>query len=176
MVDAAVEEFGRVDVLVNNAGAGEVVPALRETPAHFRSIVEINLCGSYWAAQACGRIMQPGSSIVNMSSVLGLTTGGLPVAAYSASKAGLIGLTRDLAQQWGSRKGIRVNALAPGFFHSEMTEEFPPGFIDGVTTRTVLRRMGDPDELAATLVWLVSDAGGYVTGQTIVVDGGITIT
>jgi NAD(P)-dependent dehydrogenase (short-subunit alcohol dehydrogenase family) len=176
MVDTAVEEFGRVNVLVNNAGTGAAVPAIRETPEQFRSVIEINLNGAYWAAQACGRIMQPGSSIVNISSVLGLTTGGLPVAAYSASKAGLIGLTRDLAQQWGSRKGIRVNALAPGFFHSEMTEQFPPGFIEAVQTRTVLQRLGDPDELAATLVWLISDAGGYVTGQTIIVDGGITIT
>jgi NAD(P)-dependent dehydrogenase (short-subunit alcohol dehydrogenase family) len=79
MVGAAVEEFGRVDVLVNNVGAGTVVPAIRETPEQFRSVVEINLNGSYWAAQACGRIMQPGSSIVNISSVLGLTTGGLPL-------------------------------------------------------------------------------------------------
>ncbi len=176
MVGAAVKEFGRVDVLVNNAGAGTVVPATRETPEQFRSVIDINLNGSFWAAQACGRIMRPGSSIVNVSSVLGLTTGGLPLAAYSASKAGLIGLTRDLAQQWSSRKGIRVNALAPGFFHTEMTEQFPPGFIEGVKTRTVLQRMGDPAELAATLVWLVSDAGGYVTGQTIIVDGGIAIT
>lgn len=176
MVDAAVKEFGRVDVLVNNAGAGHVIPATRETPEQFRSVIETNLNGSYWAAQACGRIMQQGSSIVNISSVLGLITGGLPVAAYSASKAGVIGLTRDLAQQWGSRKGIRVNALAPGFFHSDMTGVLPPGYIDNVKTRIVLQRAGDPSELAATLVWLASDAGGYVTGQTIVVDGGVTIT
>ena len=76
-------------------------------------------------AQACGKVMQPGSSIVNISSILGLTTMGLPQAAYAASKAGLIGLTRDLAQQWTPRKGIRVNALAPGYFASEMTDKFP---------------------------------------------------
>lgn len=176
MVDAAVAEFGRVDVLVNNAGVGTAVPATRETPEEFRAVVDINLNGSYWAAQACGRVMQPGSSVINISSILGITTAALPQAAYSASKAAIAGLTRDLAQQWGSRKGIRVNAIAPGFFASEMTEQYKPGYLESVTQRVVLGRMGDPEELAATLVWLASDAGGYVTGQTIVVDGGVTIT
>ena len=176
MVDAAMAEFGRVDVLVNNAGVGTAVPATRETPDEFRAVVDINLHGSYWAAQAGARVMQPGSSIVNISSILGLTTAGLPQAAYSASKAAIVGLTRDLAQQWGSRKGIRVNAIAPGFFQSEMTDQYQPGYLDGLSTRFVLPRMGDPAELAASLVWLVSPAGGYVTGQTIAVDGGITIT
>src|SRR3954453_23029956 len=101
MVDAAVSEFGHVDVLVNNAGVGTAVPATRETPEEFRAVVEINLNGSYWAAQACARVMSPGCSIVNISSVLGITTAGLPQAAYSASKAAIMGLTRDLAQQWG---------------------------------------------------------------------------
>ncbi|MFF0817651.1 SDR family NAD(P)-dependent oxidoreductase [Rhodococcus sp. NPDC003318] len=176
MVDAAVAEFGRVDVLVNNAGVGTAVPATRETPEQFRSVIDINLSGSYWCAQACGRVMQPGSSIVNIASVLGLTTAQLPQAAYSASKAAVVGLTRDLAQQWGSRKGIRVNALAPGFFESEMTDNYQDGYLDSQASRIVLGRTGDPAELAATLVWLASDAGGYVTGQTIPVDGGFTIT
>jgi NAD(P)-dependent dehydrogenase (short-subunit alcohol dehydrogenase family) len=176
MVDAAVDEFGKVDVLVNNAGVGTAVPATRETVEEFRSVVDINLNGSYWAAQACGRVMAPGSSVVNISSVLGITTAALPQAAYSASKAAIAGLTRDLAQQWGTRKGIRVNAIAPGFFKSEMTDQYRPGYLESMTPRLVLGRMGDPEELAATLVWLVSDGGGYVTGQTIVVDGGFTIT
>jgi NAD(P)-dependent dehydrogenase (short-subunit alcohol dehydrogenase family) len=175
LVEAAMAELGRVDILVNNAGVGTAVPATRETPEQFRQVIDVNLNGSYWMAQACGRVMQPGSSIVNISSVLGLTTGGLPQAAYSASKAGIIGLTRDLAQQWTGRKGIRVNALAPGFFASEMTAHYPDGYLDAVMTRVPSGRMGDPAELAATLVWLVSPAGGYVTGQTIAVDGGITI-
>lgn len=176
MVDAAMAEFGRVDILVNNAGVGAAVPATRETPEQFRSVIDINLHGSYWPAQACGKVMRPGSSIVNISSVLGLTTAGLPQAAYSASKAGVIGLTRDLAQQWGGRKGIRVNAIAPGFFASEMTDQFRDGYLDSLTPRIVLGRLGDSSELAATLVWLASEAAGYVTGQTIVVDGGMTIT
>ena len=138
-------------------------------------MIDINLNGAYWAAQACGRVMGPGSSIINISSILGLTTAGLPQAAYAASKAGLIGLTRDLAQQWGARKGIRVNAIAPGFFKSEMTDQYRPGYLESQAHRMVLGRMGDPEELAATAVWLASAAGGYVTGQTIAVDGGITI-
>jgi NAD(P)-dependent dehydrogenase (short-subunit alcohol dehydrogenase family) len=176
MIDAAVDRFGRVDVLINNAGVGTAVPATRETPEQFRDVIDINLNGAYWAAQAAGRVMKPGSSIVNISSILALTTGGLPQAAYSASKAGLIGLTRDLAQQWGTRKGIRVNAVAPGFFESEMTDHYQPGYLDSMTARVVLGRMGDPEELAASVVWLASDAATYVTGQTIVVDGGVTLT
>ena len=176
MVDHAVEQLGRVDVLINNAGIGTAVPATKETPDQFRQVIDINLNGSYWAAQAVGRVMQPGSSIVNISSVLGLTTAGLPQAAYSASKAGVIGLTRDLAQQWGARKGIRVNAIAPGFFHTEMTDEYQPGYLDSMKPRIILGRTGDAEEIAATAVWLASDAAAYVTGQTIAVDGGLTIT
>ena len=105
LVDAAVAEFGRVDILVNNAGIGTAVAATRETPEQFREVIDINLNGCYWMAQACGRVMAPGSSIINISSVLGITTAGLPQAAYAASKSGLLGLTRDLAQQWAARKG-----------------------------------------------------------------------
>ena len=176
LVDSTVEQLGRVDVLVNNAGIGTAVPATRETPEQFRQVVDVNLNGCYWMAQACGRVMAPGSSIVNISSVLGLTTGGLPQAAYSATKAALIGLTRDLAQQWTGRKGIRVNALAPGFFASEMTEQYPEGYLDAMAPRIPAGRKGNGVELAAALVFLASDAGGYVTGQTLAVDGGMTIT
>jgi NAD(P)-dependent dehydrogenase (short-subunit alcohol dehydrogenase family) len=176
VVAAATEQLGRLDVLVNNAGLGTAVPASRESPEQFRQVIEVNLEGCYWMAQACGKVMQPGSAIVNISSVLGLTTAGLPQAAYSASKAGLIGLTRDLAQQWTGRKGIRVNALAPGFFESEMTDQYPEGYLDQVIQRAVVGRKGDPRELAAALLFLASDAGGYTTGQTLAVDGGVSIT
>ncbi|WP_181782626.1 SDR family NAD(P)-dependent oxidoreductase [Pseudonocardia pini] len=176
LVDAAVAEFGAVDVLVNNAGIGTAVPATKETVEEFTQVIDVNLNGCYWMAQACGRVMRPGSSIVNISSILGLTTASLPQAAYAASKAGLIGLTRDLAQQWGGRRGIRVNSLAPGFFESEMTEQYKPGYLDAMMARVPLGRKGDPEELAAALVFLAGPAGGYVTGQTLAVDGGITIT
>ena len=175
VVDAAIAEFGRVDVLVNNAGRGTAVPATRETPEQFREVIDINLNGSYWMAQACGRVMKPGSSIINIASIAALTSGGLPQAAYSASKAGVIGLTRDLAVQWTGRKGIRVNALAPGFFPSEMTDQFPAGFLDSQLARVPAGRLGDPDELAAAVVFLASPAANYITGTTLVVDGGMTV-
>jgi NAD(P)-dependent dehydrogenase (short-subunit alcohol dehydrogenase family) len=176
LVDVAMETFGRVDILVNNAGVGTAVPATRETPEEFRAVIDVNLHGCYWMAQACARVMTPGSSIINISSVLGLTTAGLPQAAYTASKAALIGLTRDLAQQWTPRKGIRVNALAPGFFPSEMTRAYKPGYLESQATRLLVGRVGDPAELAAAVVFLAGDAGGYITGQTLVVDGGLSVT
>jgi NAD(P)-dependent dehydrogenase (short-subunit alcohol dehydrogenase family) len=177
LVDATVEQLGRVDILVNNAGKGTAYPATREEPEQFREVIDINLNGCYWMAQACGRAMEPGSAIVNISSILGLTTAGLPQAAYSASKAALIGLTRDLAQQWTARKGIRVNALAPGFFESEMTEQYPDGYLETMQEhRLLVQRKGDPEELAAALIFLASDAGGYTTGVTLPVDGGMVAT
>ena len=176
LVDATMAEFGRVDVLVNNAGVATAVPATRETAEQFTRVIDINLNGSYWMAQACGKVMTEGSSIINISSVLGLTTMNLPQAAYSASKAGLIGLTRDLAQQWGSRKGIRVNALAPGMFPSELTETLDQDYVDTMLKRVPLGRIGDPEELCAALIFLAGDAGAYVTGQTFAIDGGLTIT
>jgi NAD(P)-dependent dehydrogenase (short-subunit alcohol dehydrogenase family) len=136
----------------------------------------VNLNGSYWMAQACGRVMQPGSSIVNIGSVLGSTTASLPQAAYASSKAAIIGLTRDLAQQWTGRKGIRVNALAPGFFPSEMTAEYPEGYLDKIMWRVPSGRTGDPAELTAALVFLASDAASYITGIVLPVDGGLLTT
>ena len=177
LVDAAMSTYGRVDILVNNAGVGTAIPALKETPDQFRSVIEINLNGCYWMAQACARVMRPGSSIVNIASVLGLTTTGLPQAAYSSSKAGLIGLTRDLAQQWTSRKGIRVNALAPGFFESEMSDSMDRNHVDTqILPRVLVGRLGLHAELAAALIFLASDAGSYVTGITLPVDGGVLTT
>jgi NAD(P)-dependent dehydrogenase (short-subunit alcohol dehydrogenase family) len=175
-VAGTVEALGRLDVLVNNAGIGTAVPSLRETPEQFRQVIDVNLSGCYWMAQAAARAMEPGSAIVNISSVLGLTTAGLPQAAYSAAKAGLIGLTRDLAQQWTGRRGIRVNALAPGWFESEMSDQLPEDHLERQLGRIVAGRLGDPEELAAAVVFLASPAGGYVTGQTLAVDGGFTIT
>ncbi|GGK82745.1 2-deoxy-D-gluconate 3-dehydrogenase [Sphaerisporangium melleum] len=177
LVDAAVDGLGGVDILINNAGVGTAVPAVRETPEQFRQVIEVNLNGAYWMAQACARVMRPGSSIVNIGSVLGETTAGLPQAAYTASKAGLAGLTRDLAQQWTGRRGIRVNCLAPGFFATEMTEGYPPGYLERqFEQRVLMGRAGDPAELVAAAVFLASDAGSYVTGAVLPVDGGFLLT
>ncbi|MFC4115741.1 SDR family NAD(P)-dependent oxidoreductase [Nonomuraea zeae] len=177
LVAAAVEAMGGVDVLINNAGVGAAVPALRETPEEFRQVVEVNLHGTCWMAQACARVMRPGSSIVNVGSVLGATTAGLPQAAYSASKAAVVGLTRDLAQQWTGRRGIRVNCLVPGFFLSEMTEQYKPGYVEQVVeSRVVMKRPGDPAELVAAAVFLAGDAASYITGVALPVDGGVLLT
>jgi NAD(P)-dependent dehydrogenase (short-subunit alcohol dehydrogenase family) len=176
VVTEAVETLGQVDVLVNNAGVGTAFPATRETPEQFRQVIDINLNGSYWMAQACGRVMKPGSSIVNIGSVLGQTSAALPQAAYASSKAAIIGLTRDLAVQWTGRKGIRVNALAPGFFPTEMTEQYPDGYLDSMLIRVPAGRHGEAEELLAALIFLASDASSYVTGVVLPVDGGMLTT
>src|SRR5215212_6912809 len=173
VVERAADELGRVDILVNNAGIGTAVPASREDPDDFRRVIDVNLNGSYWMAQAAGRAMKEGGSIVNIGSVLGSTTAALPQAAYSASKAAIIGLTRDLAQQWTGRKGIRVNALAPGFFPSEMTEQYPDGYLDQMMVRIPVGRKGEAEELVAAAIFLASDASSYVTGVVLPVDGGM---
>jgi NAD(P)-dependent dehydrogenase (short-subunit alcohol dehydrogenase family) len=174
-VRAAVEEFGHLDVLVNNAGMGTAVPALRETPEQFRQVIDVNLLGAYWMAQAAAQLMPRGSAIVNIASVLGLVKSYVPQAAYAASKAGLIGLTRDLNQQWSGRRGIRVNAVAPGYFRSEMTEAVSPGQLRDFIARTsTLGRMGEQHELDAAVVFLVSPASSYIAGVTLAVDGGMS--
>ena len=177
VVARTVEELGKADVLVNNAGVGTAVPATRETPEQFRQVIDINLNGSYFMAQAFARaIGEDGGSIVNIGSVLGSTTAALPQAAYGSSKAAIIGLTRDLAQQWTGRKKIRVNALAPGFFPSEMTDQYPDGYLDAMMIRVPAGRGGDPSELTAALLFLASDASSYVTGVVLPVDGGMLTT
>jgi NAD(P)-dependent dehydrogenase (short-subunit alcohol dehydrogenase family) len=175
MVAAAVEAFGRVDVLVNNAGFGWAAPATRETPEQFRKVVDINLNGQYWMAQAFARAAKDGGSLVNISSVLGLRPGTVPQAAYAASKAGLIGLTRDLAAQWTGRKGIRVNAVAPGYFLTEMTEQMDSSEAEMVKLIAPAGRFGEPHEVGDAVVFLASDASSYVTGITLPVDGGLVM-
>jgi len=176
LVGAAMADFGRVDILVNNAGVATAVPALREAPEDFRRVLDVNLMGAYWMAQASGRVMTPGASIINVSSVVAETSAGVPQAAYAASKAVLIGLTRDLAQQWTGRRGIRVNAVLPGLFPSEIWHEHREGYVEQLLERTPAGRVGDSRELAATIVFLASPASGYVTGATLTVDGGYSIT
>jgi NAD(P)-dependent dehydrogenase (short-subunit alcohol dehydrogenase family) len=177
LVAAAMEAFGRVDVLVNNAGVGgDYHPATEDPPAHFLSVVDINLMGSYWMAQACGRVMAPGSSVINISSVMALTTAKMPAAGYAASKAGVLGLTRDLAAQWGE-KGIRVNAICPGIFPTEATANYSENYERKVVAaRVPIGRFGDPAEIAATAVFLAGDGASYITGATLPVDGGVLLT
>src|ERR687890_1016874 len=175
LVQKAVDEFGRVDVLVNNAGLGWARPASRETPAEFLRVLDVNLNGAYWCAQAFGRLAKDGGAIVNVSSVLGLHPGALPQAAYAASKAGLIGLTRDLAAQWTGRKGIRVNAIAPGYFPTEMTDEMDPREAELVKAITPAGRLGRPHEIGDACVFLASEASAYITGITLPVDGGMVM-
>lgn len=177
LVDAAVEQLGRVDVLVNNAGVGYSTPAHKEDPRNFDRIVQINLTGAWYMAQAFGQACiggEHGGSIINVSSVLGLSGSDIPQVAYAASKAGLLGLTRDLAMQWSARRGIRVNALAPSFFESELTGPLLANEVGNqkVVARTPLGRVGEPQELAGALLLLASDAGSYITGITLPVDGG----
>jgi NAD(P)-dependent dehydrogenase (short-subunit alcohol dehydrogenase family) len=176
LVDGAVERLGRADILVNNAGIGAAVPALKETPEEFRAVMDVNINGCFWMAQSAARAMADGGAIVNVSSIAAIQTLGLPQAAYSASKAALVGLTRDLAQQWTGRRGIRVNAVLPGFFATEMTDDWFAEKFEKQIPRVLVGRGGHVEELATAVLFLASDAGSYVTGQTLVVDGGRTIT
>jgi NAD(P)-dependent dehydrogenase (short-subunit alcohol dehydrogenase family) len=173
LVAFAMERFGRVDGLVNNAGVGEAIPATKTTPEQFRSVIDINLNGVFWMAQACAKVMLPGSAIVNVSSVLGLIAPRFPQAAYAASKAGVIGMTRDLASQWSARKGIRVNALCPGYFLTEMTEVGADQLEANVVANSMLARFGIQAELDPAVIYLLSPASSYTTGTTLVVDGGM---
>lgn len=178
LADAALAHFGRVDGLVNNAGVEGVVPAEDETLDDFRAVLEVNLVGAFHCAQRFGRAMlaQGSGSIVNVASIFGLVgVGQIPQASYVASKGGLVNLTRELAAQW-ARRGVRVNALAPAFFPSEMTAEM---FDDErsrkwMRQRTPMGRPGRLEELVGPAVFLASDAASYVTGQVLAVDGGWT--
>lgn len=176
LVTAGMNEFGQVDILVNNAGhGGEYHSIVDDPPEHFRWMIEVNLLGTYWMAQACARVMLAGSSIINVSSVMALTTAKLPAAGYSAAKSGVLGLTRDLAAQLGSR-GIRVNAILPGVFPSEQTAHYSDNYKKKIIdARIPLGRIGDPSDIAAVAVFLGSDASNYVTGVSLPVDGGVLI-
>jgi NAD(P)-dependent dehydrogenase (short-subunit alcohol dehydrogenase family) len=172
-----VEQLGSVDIVVNNAGITTVTPALRESAEEFRRVVDVNLVAPFLVARAAAAVMREhgrGGSIVNVASAAGYKSSPmLPQAAYVSSKTGVRGLTRELALQW-ARYGIRVNAVAPGMFPSEMTTDL----VDNDELRTAfeqsvpLRRVGREDELDGILLYLASDASTYVTGQTFVVDGG----
>jgi NAD(P)-dependent dehydrogenase (short-subunit alcohol dehydrogenase family) len=178
LVAETVERFGRVDVLVNNAGTTDIVPALEESEERFRRVIDVNLVAPFVLARAATTHMAAGDggSIVNIASVLGLVgIGRIPQGGYAASKGGLVNLTRELAAQWG-RSGVRVNTLAPGWFESEMTTEMfaEERGREWIGRRAPLGRAGEAHELDGALLFLASPASSYVTGAVIAVDGGWT--
>jgi NAD(P)-dependent dehydrogenase (short-subunit alcohol dehydrogenase family) len=180
LVDTVVERHGRLDGLVNNAGAGATGPALRTPAEDFARVVDLNLTAPFALSCLAAQHMRNGGgkSIVNIASVMGLRSiSEIPDAAYVASKAGIIGLTRELASQWG-RYGIRVNAVAPGFFASEMTSglgDDPEKFPDFLLARTPLGRGGRAGELDQAVLYLLGGGSSFVTGHVLSVDGGMAI-
>ncbi|WP_405864837.1 SDR family NAD(P)-dependent oxidoreductase [Streptomyces sp. NBC_00005] len=182
LAETALSGTGRIDVLVNNAATSGETRAADESPEAFGDVLGLNLTAPFHLARLTAEAPVPagapagGRSIINVSSILGLVSAApLGGASYSASKAGLIGLTRELAGQWG-REGTRVNALAPGWFRTEMTADL---FADErssnwVERNTLLRRGGDGHELDGALLFLASDASSYCTGHVLTVDGGWT--
>ncbi len=176
---AEVQAQARVDVLINTAGTvGEVVAAENEDPDEIARVIDVNLMAPYHLARAFGPAMREAGSgsIVNISSISGVVgIGRIPQAAYVASKTGLVGLTRELAAQWG-RWGIRVNAVAAGYFRSDMTADMfaSEKMVEWLKPRQPLKRTGMPEDFAGTVLLLASDAGRFITGQTFAVDGGWT--
>jgi len=174
--ERTMEELGRLDVLVNNAGTSWGAPA-EETPLEgWQKVVDVNLTGVFLFSQAAGRMMIDlgGGSIVNIASVAGLRgspAGRIDAVAYNASKGGVIAFTRDLAHKWAPH-GIRVNAIAPGWFPSDMSKVLLDRFGEEFVGRVPLGRFGGADDLKGAVAFLASPASAFVTGHTLVVDGG----
>jgi gluconate 5-dehydrogenase len=178
VVAAAVAAYGKVDILVNNAGVTWGEEPERMPLDKWQKVIDTNLTGAFLFSQAAGREMlkRQYGRIVNIASISGLrgSTTGPHYAGYAASKAGLMGLTRELAASWG-RQGIRVNAIAPGFFHSRLADPAIGQAEPHIKAYSPIPRVGDAGELKGVAVFLAADASNYITGQTIVVDGGRTI-
>jgi NAD(P)-dependent dehydrogenase (short-subunit alcohol dehydrogenase family) len=177
LVEIALRRHGRLDIAVPNAGIADVEPFEELDLARLREVIEVNLTSVMVLSQFAGRAMLAGGggSIVNVASILGLVApGDTKMGGYTAAKAGVIGLTRNLAAEWGGR-GVRVNALCPGYFPTPMTGGLEhPGAIKRIERRTLLGRVPRLDELDGGLLFLASDASSYMTGQTLVIDGGWT--
>ncbi|MFQ5381527.1 MAG: SDR family NAD(P)-dependent oxidoreductase [Dehalococcoidia bacterium] len=176
MVDEACGRLGGIDILVNNAGINVRKPVLEVSPEEFRSVVETNLFGYFYAARAAGRVMvaRGGGKVINISSIMGRVA--LPAqSAYASSKGGIDQLTRVMALEWAT-SGVQVNGVAPTYFETELTRPLfeDPERREFITGRTPMGRWGKPEELAGAVIFLASSASDYVTGETILVDGGWT--
>ena len=176
MVEEAVQQFGRVDILINNAGVVDIGMPEKVPNEAFEQTVRVNLLGVWYCCREVGQRMLAdgkGGCIINITSNAGLNGQQNFPVAYQATKAAIINLTRNLASSWGDR-GVRVNAIAPGWFPSEMTESWlaAPVFLEHVKKMSPLGRIGTPSELAGALLLLASDASSFITGHTLVVDGG----
>ena len=169
------EKFGSVDVLVNNAGITKDNLLLRMSESDFDDVLSTNLKGTFLMCKNVSKIMmkQRSGSIVNISSVVGIT-GNAGQANYAASKAGIIGLTKSLAKEFASRN-LRVNAVAPGFIQSDMTDKLDQEIIANLSAQIPMKRLGDPQDIANTVAFLVSEKSSYLTGQVICVDGGMVM-
>ncbi len=179
LVATTVERYGRLDILVNNAGIGFPVAAEDEPLDQWRSVVDVNLTGLFALTQLAVRhmIAQGSGSVVNIASILGMVASApIKQASYAATKGAVVNLTRELACQW-ARKGVRVNAIAPGWFLSEMTAEGlygDPQAMQYLRRNCPMGRGGEVDELDGVLLFLAGDASTYLTGVTIPVEGGWT--
>ncbi|MGH2819435.1 MAG: SDR family NAD(P)-dependent oxidoreductase [Actinomycetota bacterium] len=175
LVSRVVDRYGQIDVLVHAAGNQVRRPALELEAAQWDEVVGLHLRAAFLLAQAVGRCMVErgeGGSIVFVGSVTSTRWGGPNLAAYCAAKSGLLGLMRSLAVEWGSH-GIRVNAILPGFFPTEMTRDVDDSPVRrALTGRTPLQRLGRPDELGGAVLLLSSEAGSYISGEAVTVDGG----
>lgn len=178
VIESTLSTHGRIDVLVNNAGIGSPEPAELETVDRFSEVMDVNVTAVFALAQLAGRAMleQGSGSIINLASILGLVASApIKQASYAASKGAVVNLTRELAVQW-ARKGVRVNAIAPGWFPSEMTTDMftEPSAMAYLERNDPMARGGRIDELDGALLFLASDASSYVTGHVLTVDGGWT--
>jgi 3-oxoacyl-[acyl-carrier protein] reductase len=176
LFEKTVERFGRVDIVVNNAGITRDSVMIRMAEKDWDMVLDINLKGAFLVTKAAARIMmkQRYGRIVNISSVVGLS-GNAGQTNYAASKAGLIGLTKSSAKELASR-GVTVNAVAPGFIITEMTEALPEAAKQQFLERLFLKRPGSPWDVAAAVLFLASDEASYITGQVLAVDGGLSMS
>jgi 3-oxoacyl-[acyl-carrier protein] reductase len=175
LVDATVEAFGTLDILVNNAGIARDTMLLRMSEEDWDAVLDTNLKGAFHCAKSAQRLFlrKKSGRMINIGSVVGLS-GNIGQANYAAAKAGLVGLTKALAKEFGSRN-ITVNLVAPGFIQTDMTSKLTPEIIEKALSHIPLGRLGSAEDVAAAVAFLASDAAAYVTGQVLCVDGGMAM-